>query len=308
MTYRIVIVPENVEREDEQVGSKAKFWYHDGKTRSMFKVGTPGTGDPWAEKVAEQIAAVVELPHAVVDLAECAAVDLQQPRGIVSPSFLTTRTDTLVLGNELLYRRDDAYPLEFGRRLPAHTLSVVLDALEGHQVKPPFGWTDHELTRGVEIFVGYLVLDAVIGNTDRHHQNWGVVTRWKGPLRLAPTFDHASSLGTKLRDDNRSSRLMTRDQGYSVAAYVRRCQSALYSMPTDLRPMHTHDVVALAAERFATAVEFWKERFRRLTQVRIREILALIPEDWASSPARAFAEAMIRCNLDLLFAPAGAKA
>ena len=48
------------------------------------------------------------------------------------------------------------------------------------------------------LFAGYLVLDAVIGNTDRHHENWGLLLRrtetgWKG--QVAPSFDHASSLG-----------------------------------------------------------------------------------------------------------------
>lgn len=54
---------------------------------------------------------------------------------------------------------------------------------------------------------GYLVLDALVGNTDRHHQNWGVVVQGKRgadqvllvhSIQLAPTFDHASSLGRKI--------------------------------------------------------------------------------------------------------------
>ena len=51
-----------------------------------------------------------------------------------------------------------------------------------------------------------MVLDAVIGNTDRHHESWGFLRRqvggqWKG--RLAPTFDRASSLGRELLDERR---------------------------------------------------------------------------------------------------------
>ena len=52
----------------------------------------------------------------------------------------------------------------------------------------------------------YLLLDAVIGNVDRHHENWGILGKdvdgsVKG--RLAPTFDHASSLGRELLDTGR---------------------------------------------------------------------------------------------------------
>lgn len=63
--------------------------------------------------------------------------------------------------------------------------------------------------------IGYLVFDALVGNTDRHHQNWGVL--WdrralsENPTRftfqLAPTFDHGSSLGRELTDEARERHL-----------------------------------------------------------------------------------------------------
>jgi hypothetical protein len=44
------------------------------------------------------------------------------------------------------------------------------------------------------------MLDAWIGNGDRHHLNWGLVRNKLTPniietIHLAPTYDHASSLG-----------------------------------------------------------------------------------------------------------------
>jgi hypothetical protein len=35
---------------------------------------------------------------------------------------------------------------------------------------PPEG-----IQKAVDVFVGYLLLDAWIGNGDRHHENWGIV-------------------------------------------------------------------------------------------------------------------------------------
>jgi hypothetical protein len=54
------------------------------------------------------------------------------------------------------------------------------------------------------------MLDALIGNTDRHHENWGLVLQGTSDhqdLRLAPTFDHASSLGRNETDERREARL-----------------------------------------------------------------------------------------------------
>jgi hypothetical protein len=43
---------------------------------------------------------------------------------------------------------------------------------------------------------------TLIGNTDRHHENWGILielqrNHWR--VNVAPSFDHASSLGRELR-------------------------------------------------------------------------------------------------------------
>src|SRR5947207_4324321 len=91
-----------------------------------------------------------------------------------------------------------------------------------------------------EVFAGYLLLDAWIGNTDRHHQNWGFV-RKKGEIlqHLAPTFEHASSLGANLMDAQRCKRLTSPDSGYQVEAYVDKscARSALYKTSYDQQPL-----------------------------------------------------------------------
>ena len=50
-----------------------------------------------------------------------------------------------------------------------------------------------------------LAFDALIGNTDRHSENWGFLVE-RGPdgrplLRMAPAFDNGTSLGFIIRDD-----------------------------------------------------------------------------------------------------------
>jgi hypothetical protein len=62
---------------------------------------------------------------------------------------------------------------------------------------------DKQLT----ILAGYIFLDALICNTDRHHDNWGLL-RWRSskeePVHtVAPSFDHASSLARELSDERR---------------------------------------------------------------------------------------------------------
>ena len=60
--------------------------------------------------------------------------------------------------------------------------------------------------RMLEQLASYALLDGLIGNTDRHHENWMVAYVPEGNdtvLRSMPSFDHASSLGRELADERR---------------------------------------------------------------------------------------------------------
>lgn len=45
-----------------------------------------------------------------------------------------------------------------------------------------------------------LAFDALIGNTDRHSQNWGLLTEEETPVAMAPVFDNGTSLGYQIAD------------------------------------------------------------------------------------------------------------
>jgi hypothetical protein len=54
---------------------------------------------------------------------------------------------------------------------------------------------------------GTLALDAIIGNTDRHTENWGFLIRPGSPVNyeLAPAFDNGTSLGHIIREEDLQS-------------------------------------------------------------------------------------------------------
>jgi hypothetical protein len=75
---------------------------------------------------------------------------------------------------------DPEYPVAGAYRLSEHTLDRVVAAITHHAVGlPDIPESMLPLPPGVDdalgLFAGYLLLDALIGNTDRHHENWAVV-------------------------------------------------------------------------------------------------------------------------------------
>jgi hypothetical protein len=97
---------------------------------------------------------------------------------------------------------------------------------EAWQVGLPTG-----ITSALEVFIGYVLLDAWIANQDRHHQNWAALT-FQRRRCLAPTFDHGASMARNLSDSEREERLTTRDVNRKMPAFVRKARSAFYDQPT----------------------------------------------------------------------------
>ena len=297
--FPIIAVPEVGGTTIEQLGTKEKFWYEDPQLGTcLCKIARPYTGEDWSEKIAAELATFLGLPHANYELAEW-----MQVRCVVSPSFVPP-LGALVLGNELLVHVDPNYLARVTRfKQSRHTVQAVRDAMLLVPCRVPFGWAAPEqILNAPDVFVGYLMLDALIGNTDRHHENWGVVQVSDPGLivqYLAPTFDHASSLGCHETDEVRLARLTTKDHNYSVRAYCKKAKSALYAKPNDARPISPFDAFVQCA-RMTTGAKYWLSRLEALNADEIDHILEQVPASIMSGPARRFAKELLICNRDEL--------
>jgi hypothetical protein len=283
-TARVVEVPEGVARADEALGTKPKFWFPGPDGRSWLFKRALRSGEDWSEWLAAQVARALGVPAAEVALAAH-----QGCRGTVSPSFLAPG-EQLFHGNELLLGLDPDYPTQGVRKVSAHTVSACLDALAAARAAGAGGEGDAR-----DDLLGHLLLDALVGNTDRHHENWAVV---RGPsgTRLAPSYDHAASLGWNLPEAKARHRLEGRDGRATVDAYCRRARSALYLRPGAPRPLHPADAFEVAAGLRPAAGARWRARAERLDLDELAEAAARLPATHISEPHRAFAVTMVACN------------
>jgi hypothetical protein len=118
----------------------------------------------------------------------------------------------------------------------------------------------------------------------------------------APTYDHASSLGRTLKDQERQNRLRTKDQGYSVQAYVEKGTSCLYSEVRDAKPLKLYEAFCKAAQLHPSAANVW---LNKLTEVNSNDTLALfqkVPNERISSTAIEFAQKILEINQNRLLA------
>lgn len=283
----------------EPLGTKPKFWFDDEKGRPcLWKEVRPGTLEDWAEKIACELCRLLGLPHAEYELATW-----KGKHGVVSPTFVPQH-GRLVLGNELLVHRVQGYDPTRKYRASQHTLPLVLrllDVLSRHVLQLPMNFSSAPAEHSaVDVFLGYLHLDAWIGNQDRHHENWGLVLSETRTVHLAPTFDHASSLGCHVLDTERDERLNTRDRGRSIEHYAARAKSAFFANSAESKAMSTLDAFGYAAQSRRAAAKYWLDRLKSIADSTIDALFERVPASRINPSANRFGIRMLAVNRERL--------
>jgi len=291
--YPIIEVPADKANLIEQIGTKPKFWYQKDDVNYMYKEVRPGTGEDWSEKAACELSAMLGIPHVHYDLAISKGI-----RGVTCQDFVP-KNGRLVHGNELLARVKQNYEANKRYKARQYTLLgtiALIKLIEG--LKIPIGCEVFEgVNSAIDIFLGYILLDAWIANQDRHHQNWGVVITKNKTVHLTPTYDHASSLGRNESDKKRIIRLTSQDKNRGMQGYIERAQSAFYFKESRLS---TFDAFSIASRVEPTAAKSWLERLERISIKDIKLVFENIPTRLISDIAIDFAIKMIELNRERL--------
>ena len=285
--YDIVEVQPDWIVRQEEMGSKKKFWYRDGDGLWLFKYPQANTGEHWAEKIAEQAASVLGVVHAEVKLA-----NFQDKRGSTTKSFARGGR-ILHHGNQFLEKIVPDYDPEKKFRQSGHTMDNILQTLQ-------MVFVNSEGAKSAQNRIAeYIVLDALIGNTDRHHENWGILRRrvgdrWKG--FVAPSFDHASSLGRELLDERRD-RLIAEDR---VGWYSERARGAIFWSENDKRAPSPLELARRAHRCYQDLMNPGLGKLKKLDAQRLSDLVDRVPEGWMTPSERSFAVVLTSYNLEQL--------
>jgi len=289
----------------ETLGAKRKFWFRQDGKHVLFKAETRGTGEDWAEKIACELCQLLGLPHVHYELAHEYEDETARWPGVVchscSPGNLS-----LMLGNQLLgfLALDPAYPADNEKRygVSQHTVSAVVTALE-IVCAPTDKWMQDvpiDPATALDIFVGYVMLDAWIANQDRHHQNWAII--WDGEqlkserLRLAPTFDHGASLARNLSDEERKERLESNDKNRQMSKFTAKARSAFYRQADDTRALGTHEAFQRFAAIVPEATKYWLKQLAAVDIASVQTILDNVPSQRMSNIAKDFTLQLLLVN------------
>jgi hypothetical protein len=146
----------------------------------------------------------------------------------------------------------------------------------------------------LDVFVGYVMLDAWISNQDRHHENWAALR--DDQLRLAPSFDHGAALARNLSDQERNERLTTKDRNRTVEAFAAKARSAFYGEPSAGRALGTVDAFRAFASQAPPAKAAWLDRLTVVQPGPVTHIIDAIPDKRMSGIAKQFTLKLLLVN------------
>lgn len=281
----ITITPESV-LESEQLGTKDKFWFNTdddylGHSQWLFKFPTEGTGQHWAEKISCEIAKQMKILTPRVELAVFDGV-----RGSATENF-TKDGYELFHGNQILAGFEPDYQVQQRWNQNDHTIGRIFEAIRKIFAEPDAA------QKAADQMGGYLVLDALICNVDRHHENWGILRKitpegMRG--RFAPSYDHASSLGRELRDSGSKNNRERYLRELGVAKYIERGRCPIFVDGTGKHGPSPFRLVqrCLEIESLGPHFRHGLDKLSHLNSAGFESIIGRVPEGWMSPLAKEF--------------------
>jgi len=127
-----------------------------------------------------------------------------------------------------------------------------------------------------------------------------------GIVHLAPTFDHAPSLGCHELDSKKARRLNTADHNFTVEAFASKARSALYLNENDAQALLTSEAFLEAALQLPAAGRFWVEILEQVSDAEIGILVDEVPPARCSEISAEFAKRIMLANKRALVALKGA--
>lgn len=224
--------------------------------------------------------------------------------GVLTASFYNRPVERLVDGNQLLLSKDSSYPAENRYKVSEYTVEAVARVVAELEMPPArfCGSIPSSVETALEVFIGYTMLDVLVANQDRHHENWGAIESSDRRM-LTPTFDHGAALAPGEPVDRMQKRLETRDRGFSVDNFAQRAMSPFWDQPGG-NQLSLHNAWCAFSRYSPGASNAWLGRLGNLQLDSIQAAFAALPEDRFPKVARDFCLKLVYSNRKRLLARA----
>ena len=257
------------EGASEGSGRSEKVWLQNPDTGriGLFKFKKDvGTTDHVSECIAYEIAQLLELPCAKFELGM-----YHGREGSMSYNIIKNPDQILVEGIYFIMQIYPEYnPEQFIDTSMNHRYSIEMVKKAIEQFVP------------IEGFLKMLMFDYLIGNSDRHQNNWAILIE-KDKKQWSPLYDNSSSLCAYISEDKIES-YFGKDKNRWNSLVDTKSRSLLRCKESDeKRPTHLDVLKYLKENYFEETCDFAKKIVALVTQEKVCAILNSYSEEELSS-------------------------
>ncbi len=243
--------------QDERIlrGTRMKKIAKNDKNEiAMFKYEREdyGCSEACSEKIAYELSKVLCFECAKIDL----AYDNDGKLGVLNYYFsnptTVSHTDIVAYLNKELNERNNYYTVS--------NIKSVLDDI------------DQNLFKG---FIRIMVFDALIGEQDRHEENWGIIEK-QGKYFISPLYDNGTSLLRNFKNDTYAKKYYEGTKDFD--RYIENSKTIIYKENNIDKYKH-FELIQYLYDNFPLLTIPEIERLQILTDKKIEKIVNKIPDE-----------------------------
>lgn len=236
-------------------GSRRKmFAINNNKELAMFKYEREDyqCSEACSEKIAYEIANILGYKCAKIDLAK----DNDNKIGVLNYYFSNPKTsfhtDIIYYLNTNIDKRNEYYTIS--------NIKKTLDIFNNNLFKE---------------FIRIMIFDALIGEQDRHEENWGIMEQ-NGKYFLSPLYDNGDSLLREFQNYNTAKKYYEGKKDFD--AYIYRSKTLIYKEGNKERYKH-FELIDYLYKNFPNLVVPEIKNLNKLSDEKIKTILDRIPKE-----------------------------
>lgn len=124
-------------------------------------------------------------------------------------------------------------------------------------------------------FIKIMIFDALIGEQDRHEENWGI-TEYNGKYFISPLYDNGASLLREFQNDNTFQKYYNHIKDFDK--YIKRSRTYIYKENSNEKYKH-FELIEYLLYNYPSYVLPELENLKKLSDVIIKNIVKKIPDE-----------------------------
>ena len=219
---------------------------------AYFKYEMYNCSESCSEKMSYEISKILGYPCAHIELAR----DSKGRLGILNYLFVDTTKEEHHDAIEFINKQED----------------LIREYYTIENIKRCLDSIDKKL---FDNFLKIMVFDALVGETDRHAENWGIIKDNEG-YRLSPLYDNGTNLLRNFKDEKYAEKYYSETRNFD--SYIRSARSLIY------KDDHTscyklHELIEYLYKKYPQQIKREIENLNKLSVDNISEIVSNIPDE-----------------------------